>query len=214
MAVSDDLRSFVKESLAQGISRAEIEEVLLKANWPPEDVRSVLAQFADIDFRLPVPRPKPYLSAREAFLYLLLFGTMYACASSLGTLLFQFIDLAFPEPSDAAKQVITDVIRWSVSWLVVVLPVFLYMSWYTARDVRRDSSKHASKIRRWLTYLTLFIAAAVLIGDLTMLVHNLLSGGLTVRFVLKVLTVGLIAGAIFVYYLRDLRQDEMSESSG
>ena len=211
MAVSDSLLSFVKESLAQGVSRDQIEEVLLKANWTSEDVRSALAQFADIDFQIPVPRPKPYLSAREAFLYLLLFGTMYFCASNLGTLVFQLIDRAFPDPeaSEMARQVIADTIRWSASSLIVALPVFLFMSWYTAGEIRRDPSKHASKIRRWLTYLTLFVAAATLIGDLTTLVYTILSGDLTARFILKVLTVGLISGCIFAYYLRDLRKDEI-----
>jgi len=47
-----------------------------------------------------------------------------------------------------------------------------------------------------------------LIGDFTSLVYSLLGGELTVRFVLKVLTVGVIAGTIFWYYLSDLRLDE------
>lgn len=211
MAVSDDLLGFVKDGLAQGISRDEIEKVLLAAKWPAADVRAVLARFADVDFPVPVPQPKPYLSAREAFLYLLLFGTLYFCASNLGTLLFQLIDLAFPDPeaSEYARNAIPDTIRWTVSSLVVATPVFIFMAWYTAREIRRDPSKRASKIRRWLAYLTLVVTAAVLIGDLTTLVYTLLSGDLTVRFMLKVLTVGVTAGSIFMYYLRDLRQDEI-----
>jgi hypothetical protein len=63
-------------------------------------------------------------------------------------------------------------------------------------------------VRRWLTYLTLFVAAVVLIVDLITLVDNVLGGEVTVRFVLKVLVAGLIAGTIFGYYLWDLRRDE------
>jgi hypothetical protein len=59
-----------------------------------------------------------------------------------------------------------------------------------------------------LTYITLFVAAGVLIGDLISLVFNFLGGELTVRFVLKVLTVGVIAGTIFGHYLWDLRKEE------
>ena len=57
-------------------------------------------------------------------------------------------------------------------------------------------------------YLTLFVAAGVLIGDLTTLVYNVLGGELTVRFLLKVATVAAIAGAIFSHYLLDLRREE------
>ena len=68
-----------------------------------------------------------------------------------------------------------------------------------------------SPIRRWLTYFTLFVAAGFLIGDLTTLVYNVLGGEITIRFSLKVIVVGAIAGTIFGYYLRDLRREEREE---
>ena len=51
-------------------------------------------------------------------------------------------------------------------------------------------------------------SASVLIGDCTGLVYNLLSGDMTMRFLLKATTVGVIAGTAFIYYLSDLRRDE------
>jgi uncharacterized membrane protein len=74
--------------------------------------------------------------------------------------------------------------------------------------MKKDADKRASKIRKWLTYLTLFIAAGIIIGDLIALVFNLLAGDLTLRFLLKVLVVGGISGTIFGYYLSELRKDE------
>ena len=56
--------------------------------------------------------------------------------------------------------------------------------------------------------MTLFIASFVLLGSVAAVVHNLLDGAVTVRFALKVLTVGAIAGSAFGYYLRDLRAAE------
>jgi hypothetical protein len=54
----------------------------------------------------------------------------------------------------------------------------------------------------------MFVAAGVLIGDITCLVYYLLGGELTIRFVLKAATIFGIAGAAFGYYLTDLRADE------
>ena len=48
--------------------------------------------------------------------------------------------------------------------------------WLIAKGVRRDPTKRASKIRRQLTYLTLFIASCALIGDVSTLIYNLLGG--------------------------------------
>jgi hypothetical protein len=95
-----------------------------------------------------------------------------------------------------------------VSSLIVALPVFLYMSRLTNRETTLDPTKRMSPVRRWLTYLTLFSAACVLIGDVTTLVYSLLGGELTTRFVLKVLVVGAIAGTVFWFYVSDLRVDE------
>lgn len=71
--------------------------------------------------------------------------------------------------------------------------------------MRNDPARRASRVRRQLTYLTLFVAAAFIIGDLIALLNDLLSGELTVRLALKVLVVGAIAASLFLYYLRDLR---------
>jgi hypothetical protein len=213
MAVNEELVGFVRESLARKVSRPDIEQALLRGGWTKEQTRAALDAFVDTDFPLPVPRARPYLSAREAFQYLVLFATLYASAYCLGSLLFDFINLSFPDPSWVTDGYAYDVyaresIRWAVSALIVAFPVFLYTSWLTSRAIARDPVKRASKIRRWLTYVTLFIAATVLIGDVTTLVYNLLGGELTARFVLKVLTAALIAGTAFTYYLRDLRLDE------
>ena len=215
MTTNEQLQSFVRDSLARGVPRTELKNVLGRAGWSASDVHSALMSFADVDFPIPVPRPQPYLSARDAFMYLLMFTTLYVSALSLGQLVFQFIDQALPDPAAAsfAAEAARQTIRWSVSFLVVAFPVFLGVSWLIGQDLSADPSKRASKVRRWLTYLTLFVAAAVLIGDVTTLVYNLLGGELTLRFLSKVLTVGSIASTAFWYYLSDLRTDEREAGS-
>lgn len=66
----------------------------------------------------------------------------------------------------------------------------------------------ASRPRKWLTYLTLFVAGAFLVGDAATLVYNALGGELTIRFVLKVATIAIIAGGIFTFFLSEMRKDE------
>ncbi len=210
MAVNEDLTGFIREALNRGLPRDEIRSVLSQADWSDEEVRAALLSFAEVDFPIPVPRPRPSLSAREAFEYLVLFGTLYMSAFSLGTLLFQFIDLAFPDPlwSQGRINAIPDTIRQAIAALVVATPIFLYAARTNSRAIALSPLKRSSPVRQWLTYLTLAIAAAILIGDATTLIYNLLDGEVAVGFLLKVLTTGGIAGAVFTYYLRDLRQDE------
>ncbi|HEX5755380.1 MAG TPA: DUF5671 domain-containing protein [Arenimonas sp.] len=212
-AATQELEHFVREALAKGLSREAIGVALGRAGWPAEQSHSALAAYADVEFAVPVPKPRPYLSAREAFLYLMLFATLYIAAWNLGSLLFDLINRALPDPADPVYAVerLGDSIRWSTASVIIAFPVFLYVARYLARELARRPVKRLSPVRRWLTYLTLFIAASVLIGDMITLVYNTLGGELTLRFALKVLVAGVIAGTIFGYYLHDLRGEEKEQ---
>jgi Domain of unknown function (DUF5671) len=210
MAVeAQQLESFVKESLQCGSAKSEIAKALEDAGWPVAQINSALDAFADGVFPVPVPRPRPSLSARDAFLYLVMFSALYFGAWNLGKLLFTLIDVAFPDPSNRAMGYLTlDAGRWSTAAVIIALPVFLFMARYVSRQISQNPFKRLSTARRWLTYLTLFVASASLLGDMTTLIFNLLGGDLTVRFLLKVLVVAAIAGSAFTFYLLDLRKEE------
>ncbi|WP_313169463.1 DUF5671 domain-containing protein [Stenotrophomonas sp.] len=210
-SASPELEAFVRDALMRGHSRQQVSSALLAAGWSEQQISGVLGGWADVDFPLPVPRPRASLSAREAFAYLVLFSTLYFFTWNLGSLLFQLIQYALPDPADPDWQLmrLSGGIRWAISALVIAFPVFVFAAHRVSRDVDRHPIKRLSPVRRWLTYLTLFVAATVLIGDLTALVFNLLGGDLSLRFVLKVLVVGAIAGTVFGYYLWDLRQEEV-----
>ncbi len=205
-----DLESFVRDALTRGCTREQTAVALAQAGWAPEQVKDALSAFAEVDFPVPVPRPRPYLSAREAFLYLVLFTTLYLSAYHLGSLLFDLVNRAFPDPAMRYLSRLGDSMRWSVATIVIAFPVFLWLSVRIGRELADQPVKRQSAVRRWLTYLTLFVSAVTLIIDLITLVDSMLGGELTVRFVLKVVIVALIAGTAFGYYLRDLRQDEVA----
>lgn len=205
-AETHQLETFVKESLQSGKTREEIAKALEAAGWPGAQTANALDAFADVPFSIPVPRPRPSLTAREAFLYLVLFSTLYFAAWNLGSLLFTFINRAFPEGNRDFS--LADAQRWSTAAVIIGFPVFLLLARYIDKQVQRNPFKRLSPARRWLTYLTLFLASATLLGDVTTLIYNLLGGDLTIRFVLKIAVVALIAGSCFTYYLLDLRKEE------
>lgn len=204
-----ELLDFTRRALEKGIPRDRIAEALRAAGWSAADIAAATAAFAEEDFPIPVPRPRPYLSAQEVFVYALLFTALYVSAWHLGALIFQFVNLGFPDPALRAPRLgVFDAMRRNIAALVVAFPLFAFLLRHVHLALARDPTKRESRPRKWLTYLTLFIAAAALIGDLSALVYNLLGGELTVRFLLKVLTVAVIAGGAFGYFLADIRKDE------
>ena len=207
--MDNEIIDFTRQALDKGVGRDEVATALRQAGWPEGEVKGALASFIDSPFGIPVPRPRPYLSAGEVFLYLIMFTALYDSAFSLGAILFHLIDRAFPDLympyswSDLGLY-----IRWHVASLLVMFPLFVYTFRLAARQIAENPSRRGSKPRKWLIYLTLFSAALALTCDVTTLVYNLLGGEITLRFIMKVLTVAVIGGGIFTFFLHDVRQDE------
>jgi hypothetical protein len=203
-----ELDDFIRKALVHA-RRPEVEAILLDAGWPARQVTSGLAAYAERDFPIPIPVPRVSLSSKEAFLYLVLFSSLYFAAYNLCSALFDFINLAFPDTALSGRYFSDkEQLRWSVSAMIIAFPLFMFTSWRVGRGLDTNPAKRLSPVRRWLTYLTLFLAALVLVGDLTTLVYNVLGGELSTRFLLKVLSLALVCGSIFGYYLWDLRREE------
>lgn len=203
--MNNELYSFIKEALLKGLKKEEISKVLQTAGWDEKEIKNTLLTFADVDFPVPVPKPKPYLQAREAFIYLISFITLYITAFSFGALIFSFIDRLFPDPLRFFEGNSIDGMRRAVAAIIVAFPLYLFLMW----DISKKGLElRQSKIRKWLSYITLVIAAAIIIGDLITIITGLLGGELTMRFILKALTILVITGSIFGYYLWDLRKEE------
>ena len=213
--MNEELSRFVREALSRGAGRDEIREALADASWRQADIDKALGAWVDREFVAPIPRPRPYLGAREAFLYLLLFAALYTAAISFGNVLFVLINRAFPDAAFTLPAAASaEMLRWGLAYLVISFPAFLLIQRKVRRTLRGDPDLRSSRIRKWLTYLTLFVAAGVLAGDLIALVFFALGGELAVRFILKVGVVAATAGSVFGYYFWDLRQDEAEEAAG
>tara|TARA_R100001132_G_C3244236_1_gene73823 strand:- start:75 stop:695 length:621 start_codon:yes stop_codon:yes gene_type:complete len=202
MAGNRDLAQFVRDALSAGESRVEIAAVLGQAGWSAQEISAALEGWADVPFAPPVPRPRPVVTARDFFVYALMFGALLFGAGYLVGLLHALIDhFISSEDSGATYR-----IRWAMAVLIVTLPLYLWLATRENRRLAADPALARSAIRSWMTYVTLLFAAAVLLGDLVAVIYAFLSGDLTVQFALKALVVAGIAGGIFGYYRRDGRQ--------
>jgi hypothetical protein len=151
---------------------------------------------------------------RDVFLHLLAIVTLYWSAVSFVTLMWQYINYFFPDVLNTSYYMgFSGPIRFAVSSLIIVFPVFISVSWYLNKIYRKESAVRESKIRKWLIYLTLFIASIVIIGDLVSTINTLLGGEITIRFTLKALSILSVAAAVFGYYLDDVRRDTPTKSA-
>jgi hypothetical protein len=209
MAAASVLEEFVREALNRGAKPEAISAELTAAGWPPREVQAALAQWAVASFGLAVPKPKAYVSAREAFLYIVMFNLLGLVAYNLGSLLFALIDAAIEDALDTTvPYMLHGQIRGALAALAVATPLLGGFGWYIARERHANPAMQQSRVRKWLTYVTLIAAALTFVGDLIALVYNFLSGDLSERLLLKLIVVGAIAAGIFVFFVRDVEADK------
>lgn len=156
---------------------------------------------------------KPETSPKDFFLHLLSIVTLYASAISFSTLVFQCINYWFPDMLAGyySSSASFEATRWAIAMLVVFFPTHIATSMFLNKEYGVSPEKKELRIRRWLLYFTLFITALIILGDLVALLLNFMRGELTIRFLLKVLTIFFVAGSIFGYYLWELKNREFTK---
>jgi len=144
-------------------------------------------------------------SPKDFFLYVATMLALYTSVWALISLLFQYTSILFPDQLNDYRDPYSGAIRFAIASLVIIFPLYIYLTRVVNKDLRNHPEKRNMGIRKWLIYFTLFVGGAGIVGDLVALVNTFLGGDLTTRFLLNVLSVFVVAGAVFFYYLNDLR---------
>lgn len=148
---------------------------------------------------------KPKVTPKDFFLWAGAMIALYGSVIAFIALLFEYIDHAFPDPLEYYVDPYSGGIRFAMASLLVLVPVAVILLRFIRTDIVRNAMKSELWVRRWALVLTIFIAGAALVGDLIALINYFLGGELTMRFVLKVFVLLLVAGAVFLHFLADLR---------
>ncbi len=143
--------------------------------------------------------------ARDVFMHIFAIILLYVSTFNFIRLLHEYVNVFVSDPLEQHYGPGSS-IRWAIAILLVLYPVYVWASRFLYRDMQANPEKADFPIRRLLLYLTLFLASALMIGDLVALVFKFLEGELSLRFFLKVLVILFVAAAIFGYYLHELRR--------
>jgi hypothetical protein len=140
--------------------------------------------------------------AKDFFINLGAIVGLYTIVYWLIQLLFTVINTSYPQITD--YYVGTQSISRPVAILIVFFPIFIVLMWLLEKDFTQDPDKRNEGIHKWLTYITLFIAWLTIAWDLITVLYYFIDGQeLAIGFILKVIVLLVIAGAIFWYYLTD-----------
>jgi hypothetical protein len=163
--------------------------------------------------------PNKKLTPHFFFLSIGVLATLIASVASFLNLLFATLGHAFPDVLVASYQYGYSTynfenMRTPLAILIIVFPVFLMLSRYWLKAMRREMSHWDTIIRKWLLYLVLFLASLTVIADLVTLVRYFVSGEITIRFILKVIAVLIVAGMVGWYYVRQVQGKDNPKING
>jgi len=145
-------------------------------------------------------------TAKDFFIYLGVIIGLYVSSVSFLMLVFQITDKLFPLAGEYAVNLDAS-IRSSLAALIIFFPAFIYVSYLANKDLKLSPKKKDIWIRRWMIFLTLFVAGLTIAIDLVTLVYRFLGAeDLTLRFFLKVFFVLAVAITIFKFVLKDLKR--------
>jgi len=203
----ESVLDFIKAAKSEGASDEFLVAMLRERGWSSKELFAAFADhYAGLTGHAVPSRPDQSERAKEAFYYLLAFLTLGTWTIALGSVFFLLIEHRFPDPLEPLRTFDFDSIADNLAALIVAFPIYVFVSWIIAKSVRENSERLESGVRKWLTYLAMLLVAATLICDLATFLAYFLRGGLTVRFVLKVVTILIIAGGVLLYYLASLRR--------
>lgn len=145
-------------------------------------------------------------TAKDFFLYLGVIIGLYVSAVSFLTLIFQIINVSFPLVGEYST-IFDSTIRSSLAALIIFFPAFIYVSYLANKDLIANPEKKDIWVRRWMIFLTLFVAGLTILIDLVTLVYRFLGAeDLTLRFFLKVFFVLAVAITVFKSVLNDFKR--------
>jgi len=201
-----ELAAFLRAAKDEGISDEFVVALLRQNGWPERRIyRAYSAFYAD---RLGTPLPKRQQAvenARDAFYYMLNFITLGFWTVALGQIFYRLIAYWIPDTTQTTYYgSLRDDLSWQAATVIVAFPVFLYVHSLIQRELRNRPDLYDSGVRRWLTYLTLVIAAIIVLTDAAWVIQALIKGELTLRFILDSLVLLVLGGGVFVYYLRTM----------
>ncbi len=146
------------------------------------------------------------VTPKDFFLWAGAMVGLYGSVISFITLLFTYIDHAFPDALSGYYynyDPYSGAIRFAMASLIVLVPVTILLLQFIRKDIVHDHAKADIWVRRWALFLTLFLAGLAMVIDLITLINYFLGGELTTRFVLKVAVILLVASGVFMHFLAD-----------
>ncbi|MFN4181464.1 MAG: DUF5671 domain-containing protein [Candidatus Paceibacteria bacterium] len=143
------------------------------------------------------------------FLSLGFLVTLITSVVAFLNLAFSTLDKRFPDVLNAVytygySSYDYESMRTALSTLIIFFPALLVVAYFWNKRVALGIGSVDTHIKKWLTYIVLFLSALVVAIDLVTLVRYFVAGEITNRFIYKVLITLVVASFVGGYFIIQL----------
>lgn len=217
-----ELKTYIEKARDKKLSDEQIKNSLVAAGWQEEQIAEALSMDPD----LPVPPPPPsvaHVGMWVGFLYIIFFISLYVLATAVSGILHLWVDKAIPTVIDSANNNTSDffffftdslatpsVIRGYIAAIIVSFPIFISLAFALKRQLAMQPIVRNLRSRKLLIYITLVITFLILLGNVIATCYDLLAGTVTGNGLGHLGVTLLIVGAIFTYFIGEVKNDRKS----
>lgn len=151
-------------------------------------------------------------NAKYAFYYLLSLVALIFTAISVGMIAFGIIDKTISDALAMGRNV-SDALKFAISALIIATPIFFVTQTLINKGLRSGELDKESGVRRWLTYFILLVSSVTMLGVFIGVINNFLAGEFTFSFILKAISMLIISGTVFAFFLYDIKRDNVTEKN-
>jgi hypothetical protein len=132
--------------------------------------------------------------------------SLYTSLSAVIMVVFGVITIVYPNPTNMSWENVgaQEAIRFGIAMLIVFFPTYIVLTRFVNK-IRREETGTYLVLTKWLVYLSLLVGGGILLGDFVATILTYLNGDITLRFILKALTLAFVIGTAFYYYIQDAR---------
>lgn len=223
--MNQPLISYIKTGRSHEMSENDIEKSLLDTGWEPAVIKQAFIDSQSSTVPLPPPPTPPpteiaaikkHQSSHymwDTFEHTLMFISLYVLAITIVLMLHFFIDRWFPKIDVYSTSVDTysdftfAILRGYMASLIVAYPLFSFFFLRNTKRTLANPQIRSMHSRKSLIYITLVATFLIVLFHVVQIVYNFLQGDTTLNFLLHVLATVGVSGAIFGYYVNEVKED-------
>lgn len=208
-----NLLEYIAAARAKNLTDEQIKNQLLDSGWPLNSVNSAFS-VQDLPLETLHPPVVAHTGMWIGFLYILFFISLYVLTGAIAGVFHSWINTTAPNLTLFDNTYLSyiqldsaTVMRGYLASILISYPIFVILGFVLKKNVTKNPKVLSIRSRKILIYITLIGTFLIILWNIISAIFGFLSGSLMVNVLGNLCVTILIAGGVFSYFFREVRDD-------